>query len=201
MYLFSVGKEARSFKKTLKSFDKLSAKIRKRSITSIPGSKLRKIVLLIFVGLVLVSILLPPFRFPVKGDISSGFFFRRQPESYFALDLEVHKGIDFAAPVGSPVVASAPGLVIETGVSNTYGNFIRIRHLLGLETRYAHLNEITTRKGALVFLRTLNPIGEVGSTGRSTGSHLHFEVRWFGVALPPRFILVFHGLRKALLRF
>ena len=196
-----MDRETRSFKKTVKSFDKLSANIRKRSITSKTGRRLRKSVLLIFAGLVVVTVLLPPFRFPVKGDISSGFFLRRQPESYFALDLEVHKGIDFAAPPGSPVIASAPGLVIETGKSDTYGNFIRIRHLLGFETRYAHLNEITTRKGALVFFRTFNPIGEVGSTGRSTGPHLHFEVRLFGVALPPRFFFVFHGLRKALLRF
>ncbi len=196
-----MDKEIRSLRKTIKGFNKLRAKIKKGAMTSKTGKRLRKVVLLFFGALILLSVLLPPFVFPVNGDVSSGFFLRKRPESYFAFDLETHKGIDLAAPAGTPVISSAPGIVVETGVSDTYGNYIRIRHLFGFETRYAHLSEITIRKGAFIFLRGLRPVGKVGSTGRATGPHLHFEIRWFGIPMPPRFFLVFHGLRKALLGF
>ncbi|MBN1685782.1 MAG: M23 family metallopeptidase [Spirochaetales bacterium] len=191
----------RSFKRTLKSFQRLNSKIKKNRLASNAGRRLRKIVLLVFAALIVVTVAVPPFRFPVDGEVSSGFFLRKRPESLFALDLETHKGIDLAAPEGTRVVSSAPGIVIETGLSDSYGNYVTIRHPLGFETRYAHLREIRTKKGAVVLLRTLKPVGRVGSTGRSTAPHLHFEVRWLGTALPPRFFLVFHGLRKALLGF
>ena len=156
---------------------------------------------LVFLSLMLVTTLLPPFRFPIDGEVSSGFFLRRKPESFLALDLETHKGIDLAAPPGTRIYASSPGIVAETGFSDTYGNYIRVNHLFGFETRYAHLSEITAKEGSLVLVRNIKVLGKVGSTGRSTGPHLHFEVRWFGVALPPRFFLVFHGIRKAIFRF
>lgn len=160
-----------------------------------------KSVVLLFSAILLFAVLLPPFRFPTGGAVSSGFFFRRRPESFFALDLEIHKGIDFAAPAGTPVLASSPGIVVEAGFGETYGNYVRIRHLFGFETRYAHLSEVNAKEGSLVFLRTLRSIGRVGSTGRSTGPHLHFEVRWLGIALPPRLFLVFHGIREGILGF
>ena len=162
---------------------------------------MRKAALLLFTALLLPILLIPPFLFPVDGEVSSGFFLRKRPESYFAFDLETHKGIDLAAPADTRIISSAPGIVAEIGSSESYGNYVRIRHLLGFETRYAHLSEITTRRGAVIIVRILKPVGKVGSTGRSTAPHLHFEIRWLGVALPPRFFLVFHGLRKALLGF
>jgi murein DD-endopeptidase MepM/ murein hydrolase activator NlpD len=92
-------------------------------------------------------------------------------------------------------------VVVETGYSDTYGNYIRVKHLFGFETRYAHLSKTSVEDGSLVVARAIRSIGEVGSTGRATGPHLHFEVRWLGVALPPRFFLVFHGIRKTVFGF
>jgi len=201
VYLFDVDPEIQSFRKTLKSFDKLNAKIKKKAAPSQTGKGLRRAALIVCGVLLIISILIPPFRFPVEGKISSGVFLRKRPESYFALDLEAHNGVDLAAPPGTPVVSSAAGVVVETGSSDTYGRYVRVRHLFGLETRYAHLSEIDTKEGALIILRTLQPVGKVGSTGRATGPHLHFEVRWLKAALPPRFFLLFHGLRKAVLGF
>ncbi len=201
MYLSTVDREIRSFEKTIKSFNKIQAKIQRKSIPSKTGRGMWKGAVIIVSALTLLGFLLPPFRFPTKGEVSSGFFIRKRPESFFALDLETHKGIDLAAPLGTPVLSSAPGRVAETGFSQTYGNYIRVRHLLGFETRYAHLREISVDEGGLILARAFRPIGRVGSTGRSTGPHLHFEVRWFGFAMPPRFFLVFHGIRKAVLGF
>ncbi len=162
---------------------------------------MRKVTLLIFAVLLFILLLLPPFRFPVNGTVSSDFFLRRRPESPFALDLEIHKGIDIAAPRGEKVTSSAPGRVKETGFNDSYGNYVRITHMFGFETRYAHLSDISVKEGSIVILRSLNPIGAVGRTGRATGPHLHFETLLFGYNLPPRFLLVFHGFRKALLGF
>jgi murein DD-endopeptidase MepM/ murein hydrolase activator NlpD len=196
-----VDKEIRSFRKTLKSFDKINSTLQKGSITSKTGRRMRKVTILIVTALIMILLFLPPFRLPVDGAATSGFFLRQRPESSFVLDLEVHKGIDLAAPHGTRVIASAPGRVVETGFSESYGNYVRIRHLFGFETRYAHLSEITVEQGSFVFLRPFKQIGRVGSTGRSTGPHLHFETRIFGYSLPPRFLLVFHGLRKAFFGF
>lgn len=201
MYLISVDSEIRSFKKTLRSFYKLNAKIRNGGISSKRGRKMRKVILLVSSAIVLLMLVFPPFRFPVDGAATSGFFFRQRPESLFALDLEIHKGVDFAAPGGTTVVPSAPGRVIDTGYSVSYGNYVRVKHLFGFETRYAHLSEISVKEGDFIIVRSLRPIGSVGSTGRSTGPHLHFETRLFGSSVPPRFFLVFHGIRKAILGF
>ena len=162
---------------------------------------MRKTAVGVFAALIVTLLLLPPFRFPVAGTVSSGFFLRRRPESSFALNLEIHKGIDIAARQGDKVIVSAPGRVTDTGFSESYGNYVTVRHFLGFETRYAHLSEVFTQEGAFIFLRSLRPIGTVGSTGRSTGPHLHFETLLLGRNLPPRFLLVFHGFRKAVLRF
>lgn len=156
--------------------------------------------LMVFIGLMLLMVAIPPFRFPIDGKVTSGFFLRKKPESGFVLDIETHKGLDMAAATGTRVVASAPGIVTDTGFSDSYGNYIKITHLFGFTTVYAHLSDIDAKEGRLVLLRTLRPIGKVGSTGRSTGPHLHFETKLFGLSLPPRFFLVFHGIRKAVFR-
>ena len=199
LYLNPVDKEIRSFKKTLKSFDRLNAKIKKSGIASKSGRRLRKNIFIVSAVMVLLLLVFPPFRFPVDGAVTSGFFLRRRPESFFALDLEIHRGVDFAAPLGTPVVPSAPGRVIDTGYSDSYGYYVRVSHPLGFETRYAHLSEISVKECDFIFLRSLRRIGSVGNTGRSTGPHLHFETRLFGWSVPPRFFLVFHGIRKAIL--
>ncbi|QFQ88606.1 peptidoglycan DD-metalloendopeptidase family protein [Paracoccus kondratievae] len=98
-----------------------------------------------------------------------------------------HEGIDMAAPVGTPVYATGEGTVIFAGWQRGYGNLIKIQHELGTETRFGHLSKIRVKVGQKVSRGSL--IGDMGNTGRSTGSHLHYEVRVNGRAVDPmRFI-------------
>ena len=97
--------------------------------------------------------------------------------------LRGHKGIDMAAPSGTPIYATADGLVSKAEWFSSYGNFIAIGHGGDLETRYGHLSRIAVSAGQRVSKGDL--IGYVGSTGRSTGPHLHYEVRVAGMAVDP----------------
>jgi murein DD-endopeptidase MepM/ murein hydrolase activator NlpD len=117
---------------------------------------------------------------PVPGVESSGFGWRRDPVNRRA---KFHKGTDFRADRGTPVYAAGPGLVAFTGRQRGYGKVIYIDHGGGLVTRYAHLNRIETQVGAPILGGSR--IGQVGSTGRTTGPHLHFEVRIEGRAVDP----------------
>jgi murein DD-endopeptidase MepM/ murein hydrolase activator NlpD len=94
-----------------------------------------------------------------------------------------HEGLDFSAPVGAPILAAAAGVVVVAARHPGYGNQIDIDHGDGLVTRYAHASKLDVAEGAIV--RQGQKIAEVGSTGRSTGPHLHFEVRVDGVARDP----------------
>lgn len=94
-----------------------------------------------------------------------------------------HEGIDMAGPVGTPIQAPGDGVVIFAGRSGSYGNLIKIQHELGVETRYAHLSRIRVKAGQRVSQG--ERIGDMGNTGRSTGSHLHYEVRMNGRAVDP----------------
>lgn len=99
-----------------------------------------------------------------------------------------HQGVDLAAPCGTPVYCAGNGRVTEARYSRSYGWFVHVRHAEGYSTLYAHMNRILVRKGETV--RIGQRIGKVGSTGTSTGNHLHFElqkesqlldpVEWFG---------------------
>ncbi len=142
---------------------------------------------------------MPPFRIPVDGKITSGFSVRKRPEALLPISLEVHKGIDFGSPAGTRVYSTAPGVVRSVGSSETFGNYVIVRHLLGLESYYAHLSKTSVKKGDIIVFRSVRTIGTVGSTGRATGPHLHFETRLFNVALPPRFLLALHDMRKAII--
>lgn len=104
--------------------------------------------------------------------ISSGFGYRADP---FDGGAAFHAGLDFRGPVGAPIHAAAPGVVSFTGVRQGYGNCVEISHGNGLMTRYAHMSRIGARLGDKVGAGAV--IGQIGSTGRSTGPHLHFEVR------------------------
>ena len=98
-----------------------------------------------------------------------------------------HSGLDFAGSTNSPIYATAPGVVSFTGVRSGYGNTIEIDHGRGFKTRYAHLQAIGVRPGQRVVVGTR--IGGMGSTGRSTGPHLHYEVWVNGRAQnPSRFL-------------
>lgn len=94
-----------------------------------------------------------------------------------------HKGVDLAAPSGTPVYATADGVVERADWFSSYGLFIRVEHGAELETRYAHLSRLAVSAGDRVSKGDL--IGYVGSTGRSTGPHLHYEVRVGGEAVNP----------------
>ncbi len=94
-----------------------------------------------------------------------------------------HEGIDMAAPVGTPIHATGDGVVIYAGRLGAYGNLIKIQHELGVETRYGHLSRIRVKTGQRVSQGEL--IGDMGNTGRSTGPHLHYEVRMKGRAVDP----------------
>jgi murein DD-endopeptidase MepM/ murein hydrolase activator NlpD len=148
-----------------------------------------------------VLVALPPLAWPIRGRVSSAFFFRHKPDSPLPLAIEFHRGLDIAAAAGTRVHASAPGLVIETGSSPDLGNYVRMRHLLGLTSLYAHLSRIDVAKGRLILFRGLPSLGAVGSTGRSTGPHLHFALESGGTRLPPRMLLVFHSLRRSIIGF
>ena len=113
--------------------------------------------------------------------ITSGFGYRSDP---FAGSPAFHAGLDFKGPTGAPIYSAAKGKVAFVGRRPGYGNCVEINHGNGLRTRYAHMSAFRTRPGAMVTAGQV--IGAVGSTGRSTGPHLHFEVRLHGQPVNPR---------------
>ncbi len=113
-----------------------------------------------------------------RGKITSRFGYRRDP---FHFRLRHHDGVDISAPTGTMVVSTAKGKVIFSGYDGEYGNCVRIDHGNGLQTWYAHLSERLVKQGQEV--KRLDSIGKVGSTGRATGAHLHFEVHVNGRAV------------------
>ncbi len=114
-----------------------------------------------------------PTGLPVRGDyrISSGFGIRNDP---FTGGLAMHEGLDFTANTGTQVIATAKGTVTRSGWDFGYGNVIEVQHAEGFSTRYAHLSKRIAQVGDTVDRGSV--LGEVGSTGRSTGPHLHYEV-------------------------
>ncbi|MDA7700301.1 M23 family metallopeptidase [Methylophilaceae bacterium] len=95
-----------------------------------------------------------------------------------------HSGLDFSAANGEPIKATASGIVTASGIAPDYGKFIKIKHGDGLETRYAHASKLLVKEGDIVSKEQI--IALVGSTGRSTGPHLHYEIRLHGQSLDPR---------------
>jgi len=126
--------------------------------------------------------------------ISSGFGYRSDP---FTGAGAMHAGLDFRGPVGAPIYAAAKGVIAFAGVKSGYGNCIEIDHGNGLLTRYAHMSAFRAAVGQ--FVSPGDVIGAIGSTGRSTGPHLHFEVRVNGNPVNPRPFLeaIPHVLEKA----
>jgi len=114
-------------------------------------------------------------------DMSSPFGIRRDP---FLGRPAVHPGIDLRGEVGEPVRATATGRVSVAGRYRGYGNMVEINHGNGLATRYGHLSVITVKIGQ--FVRIGEVVGKIGSTGRSTGPHLHYETRINGEAVDPQ---------------
>jgi murein DD-endopeptidase MepM/ murein hydrolase activator NlpD len=114
------------------------------------------------------------------GYYSSNFGWRIDP---FTGANAMHEGVDFVADVGTPIYASAGGVVDYAGLDAAYGNMVEIDHGNDIVTRYAHASKLFVKVGQVV--RRGEKIAEVGSTGRSTGNHLHFEVRYKGIAQNP----------------
>ena len=128
-----------------------------------------------------------PLTTPVHGaqfEITSDFGARVDP---FTRRLAFHPGLDFGGPWGATVASTAPGTVVWAGMRGGYGNMVEIDHGYGFRTRYGHLSAILVRVGAKVAKGT--PVGKLGSTGRSTGPHVHYEV-WLAdvVKDPSKFI-------------
>ncbi|MFT5160266.1 MAG: murein DD-endopeptidase MepM/ murein hydrolase activator NlpD [Paracoccaceae bacterium] len=123
-----------------------------------------------------------PFVLPVKSSYraTSGYGWRRHPTSGKG---RMHDGIDLAASSGTPLYATADGVVKFVGWAGGYGRVIKIQHALGFETRYAHMLRFRVKKGQRVSRG--DRIGDMGSSGRSTGSHVHYEVRIGGKSVNP----------------
>jgi murein DD-endopeptidase MepM/ murein hydrolase activator NlpD len=124
---------------------------------------------------------IPQFIPAAAKYISSGFGYRSDP---LTGQPAFHAGLDFKAPIGAPIFAAAKGRVAFVGQRHGYGNCVEIDHGNGLMTRYAHMSAFRARMGQAVLAGQL--IGAVGSTGRSTGPHLHFEVRVHDQPVNPR---------------
>lgn len=116
-----------------------------------------------------------------QARMSSGFGYRRDP---FTGGGAMHSGVDFKGPTGAPIHAAAVGTVSHVGWKSGYGKTVEISHGNGLMTRYAHMSAFRVRQGQQVSAGDV--IGAIGSTGRSTGPHLHFEVRINNRAVNPR---------------
>ncbi|MEM1129156.1 MAG: DUF5930 domain-containing protein [Pseudomonadota bacterium] len=123
-----------------------------------------------------------PFSSPIRATVrqTSGFGFRRDP---FTGGRRMHSGVDWAGPHGTPIHASADGVVVFAGWQSGYGRLIKVQHVFGIETRFGHLAKINVKVGQRVSRGDI--IGAMGNSGRSTGTHLHYEVRVGGVPVNP----------------
>lgn len=122
-----------------------------------------------------------PIGVPHFGETTSGFGYRYNPFGSGAV--EGHKGLDFRGDIGDPVRATAEGIVSFAGVKGGYGNCVIVKHKNGFETLYGHLSKILVKQNQKI--ESGYQIGELGSTGRSTGPHLHYEVIINGVKTDP----------------
>jgi murein DD-endopeptidase MepM/ murein hydrolase activator NlpD len=122
-----------------------------------------------------------PSIWPAKGLITSEFAYRRSP---FTNEKEFHEGLDISARTGTVIIAPADGVVTEIGKTYGFGNLLTVSHGYGLKTMYGHLSSALVKKGQAV--KRGDKIALVGSSGRTTGPHLHYEVLLNGVPVNPR---------------
>jgi murein DD-endopeptidase MepM/ murein hydrolase activator NlpD len=121
-----------------------------------------------------------PSIYPMQGHFSSPFGYRVNPVTGV---YQLHAGMDFDNHIGTPIHATGGGTVIEQEFSSTYGNYVLLRHASGMATRYAHMSAVKVSQGQV--LKRGDLIGLMGSTGRSTGPHLHYEVLDHGTPVNP----------------
>lgn len=124
------------------------------------------------------------FRWPIRGWVTSRFGWRNDP---FSGARSFHNGLDIGSPMGTPIGSAMEGRVIETGYSSTLGNYVYISHHSGWSSFYGHMSSIAVKAGKYVLTGT--KIGSVGSTGYSTGPHVHFAVFKSGRSMNPSIVL------------
>lgn len=123
-----------------------------------------------------------PTALPLASEfqLTSSFGIRADPLTHLP---SMHDGIDFVAPIGTPVYTTAPGLVLRAEHAGAYGNLVEVEHADGFVTRYAHLRALSVKPHDV--LQRHQEVGKLGNTGRSTGPHLHYEVIYKGQAMHP----------------
>jgi murein DD-endopeptidase MepM/ murein hydrolase activator NlpD len=133
-----------------------------------------------------------PIGYPANGEITSEFGWRRSP---FSGRRQLHGGIDISAPRRSTIFSTGDGVVRESGWKKGYGLSVVIEHGAGIETLYAHMSRIDVKAGQ--FVRRGQVLGGIGSSGNSTGPHLHYEIRKNGIAQnPERFVRLANLLKE-----
>lgn len=138
-----------------------------------------------YLNRVVTAVAFTPMGYPRISSLTSRFGYRSDPFS--SARAEYHPGIDFKGSYGDAVKCTANGVVVSAGWAGGYGNCVRIKHSNGFETLYGHMSRITVKAGQKVSVG--DKVGQVGSTGRSTGTHLHYEVRQNGKPVnPTRFL-------------
>lgn len=130
---------------------------------------------------------------PINGArISSAFGFRKHPILGYS---KLHKGIDFAAPMGTPIFAAGSGTIIFMGPHGGYGNFVGIKHNADYQTQYGHISKFNKKFRLGSKVKQGDVVAFVGSTGRSTGPHLHYEIVYKGKAINPASVKAVSGIR------
>lgn len=135
-----------------------------------------------YLNKIIYNISYTPLGYPFPGTITSTFGHRENP--FGGENVETHKGLDIRGPIGSPVKAMAKGEVEFAGLRGGFGNCIMLKHGNGFETLYGHLSKILVRVGQKIDIG--QQIGLIGSTGRSTGPHLHYEIHKNGEKIDPK---------------
>ena len=138
-----------------------------------------------YLNRIIYNISYTPLGFPFPGRITSNFGHRENP--FGGSNVETHKGLDIKGPYGAPVKAMAKGIVEFAGLRGGFGNCIILKHGNGFETLYGHLSKILVQVDQKIDIG--EQIGNIGSTGRSTGPHLHYEVRCNGQQINPQSFL------------
>jgi murein DD-endopeptidase MepM/ murein hydrolase activator NlpD len=175
--LSSIAEKYKTDIETIKIANELfSDKVREGTDLFIPGAK--------FDWVKLQEINGDLFIWPVSGYITSPYGYRRSP---FTDVRQFHSGLDISARTGTPILAAMSGRVTTISYDNTFGNYVVISHHSGYRTLYGHMSVVRTKNGA--YVGTGERIGDVGNTGLSTGSHLHFTVYKNGVTVNPRTLM------------
>ncbi len=138
-----------------------------------------------YLNRVIYNLSYTPLGLPFPGAITSTFGHRENP--FGGSNVETHKGLDIKGPLGSPVKAMAKGAIVFAGLKGGFGNCIVVKHGNGFETLYGHLSKILVRVGQQIDIG--QQIGNIGSTGRSTGPHLHYEIHRNGQKINPESFL------------